>query len=451
MATQFSVEDGRTWKGRFFSIWGGQAFSLLGSELVSFALVWYLTTETGSATVLATATLVVMLPQILMGPIFGSLVDRWNRRKVMIVADSIVAALTVVLALIFAFANVEIWHIYLVMALRSLAGGFHRTAMQASTSLMVPVEHLTRIQGFNQMLNGGLGIIAAPLGALLLDVLPMQGILAIDVVTALIAVLPLLFVDVPQPERQVKAAGEKDSMWLDIKAGVQYVRGWPGLLIVMVMAMVINLVLTPASSLMPLLVNQHFNGSAIQFGWFSASFSIGIIAGSLLLGVWGGFKNKAVTSMVGLIGIGSGMFLLGALPGDKFPLALAAGILSGMTMPLANGGIGAIMQGSIAPEMQGRVMSLMSTGAMAMSPIGLALAGPMADNIGIQFPFLLGGSICVLLGLVGFAIPAVMSVEEDGKRHRDTNSITNGGSNGDQDALEAAAPEAVAAETLAAD
>jgi DHA3 family macrolide efflux protein-like MFS transporter len=415
MATQFSVNDGRTWKARFFSIWTGQAFSLLGSELVSFALVWYLTVETESATVLAISSLVVMLPRIILGPIFGSLVDRWNRRLVMLFSDAFIALATIGLAVLFASEIVEIWHIYTLMFVRSVAGSLHGMAMGASTSLMVPVEHFTRIQGFNQFLNGGLGIIAAPLGAVLLDVLPMQGILAIDVVTAVIAIVPLLFFDVPQPDRVEKQAGEKDSIWEDMKDGFAYLRKRNGLMAIIGMAMVINLVLTPASSLMALLVRGHFNGEAIQFGLFNSSFSFGIIGGSLLLGVWGGFKNKAVTSMVGVLGIGIGFIALGLLPPTAFYIALGFGVVTGLTLPLANGGIGAIMQSSITPEMQGRVMGLLNAGASAMSPIGLLLAGPMADTFGIQFPYMLSGIVTLVMGVAGFLIPAVMNIEEEGK------------------------------------
>ena len=162
MATQFSVKDGKRWKAPFFTIWGGQALSLLGSQLVQFALIWYLTVETGSATVLATASLVGLVPHVVLGPFVGTLVDRWNRRRLILIADSVITIATIVLAVLFALDIVAIWHIYLVMFIRSLAGGFHGHAMGASTSLMVPVEHLTRIQGINQMLNGGLNVVAAP-------------------------------------------------------------------------------------------------------------------------------------------------------------------------------------------------------------------------------------------------------------------------------------------------
>jgi len=136
VATQFSIKDGKRWKTRFFTIWGGQALSILGSQLVQFALIWHLTVKTGSATVLATASLVGMLPHVILGPLVDTLVDRWNRRLIMLFADSIIALATIVLALLFALDAAAPWHIYVVMFIRSMASGLHGNAMSASTSLM---------------------------------------------------------------------------------------------------------------------------------------------------------------------------------------------------------------------------------------------------------------------------------------------------------------------------
>lgn len=162
MGTNVSESRLKNWQLPFFTIWSGQAVSLLGSQLVQFALIWWLTKTTGSATVLATASLVGLLPQVLLGPVIGALVDRWNRRLTMIVADSVIALATVALAILFLTEGVQIWHVYLLMFIRAAAGGFHWSSMQASTSLMVLKEHLSRIQGLNQMIQGGLNIASAP-------------------------------------------------------------------------------------------------------------------------------------------------------------------------------------------------------------------------------------------------------------------------------------------------
>ena len=142
---EIQMQSGK-WKIPFFAVWTGQAFSLLGSQLVQFALIWWLTKTTGSATVLATASLVGLLPQVIVGPLAGAFVDRWNRRITMIVADFLVALATLGLIFLFYTGMVQVWHVYLIMLLRATAGGFQWPAMQASTSLMVPKENLSRIQ-----------------------------------------------------------------------------------------------------------------------------------------------------------------------------------------------------------------------------------------------------------------------------------------------------------------
>ena len=166
------------------------------------------------------------------------------------------------------------------MAFRALMGAFHWPAMHASTSLMVPESQLTRVSGLNQTLHGAMSIISPPLGALLLAALPLDRVLAVDILTAALAVLPLLVYVVPQPDRRVEAeATGRPSMWADLRAGVRYVYGWPGLLGVLVVAMIINFVSVPAFSLMPILVTQHFGGGAIQLGWLESSWGIGVVAG----------------------------------------------------------------------------------------------------------------------------------------------------------------------------
>ena len=402
------------WKARFFTIWSGQAFSLLGSALVQFALIWWLTKTTGSATVLATASLVGMLPQVFLMPIAGALVDRWNRRVVMLISDSLIALATLVLAVLFWQDLVQIWHIYALMFVRSALGGFHWAAMQASTSLMVPKEHLARIQGMNQVLNGGLNIVGAPLGALLLEWLPMQGILGIDVVTALLAVAPLLFIAIPQPEAAPAQSGATGItlLWQDFKAGLRYTFTWPGLMMILVMATLINLILTPAFSLLPILVTKHFDGGAVHLAWFESLFGIGVIVGGVLLSVWGGFKRRILTTLAGLMGIGVGSLVVGLTPATAFPLAVAALFWLGFVNPITNGPLFAAVQAVVEPEMQGRVFTLINAFASAMSPLGLLVAGPVADRFGVPIWFVVGGIVTLSMGIIGYFIPAVMNFEQ---------------------------------------
>ena len=410
MASQFSIKDGKQWKKQFFTIWLGQALSILGSQLVQFALIWYLTITTGSATVLATATLVGMLPGVILGPLIGTLVDRFNRRWVMLIADGVVAAATIGLAIFFFLSIVAEWQIYLVIFIRALAGCFHGNAMNASTSLMVPMEYLTRIQGMNQMLNGGLNVISAPLGALLLNHLPLQGILLIDVITAMFAMIPLMFITVPQPEQKQQKQSRR--ILQDFQAGFRTIRQWRGLMIVSMMTVGINFTIIPAFSLLPLMVKNDFGGNAIHLSWVESAMGIGMIAGGALLSVGGGFKRRILTSMLGLIGMGIGTLILALAPSSAIAAAVGGALLFGLMNPLTMGPFFAVIQSSVAPDMQARVFSILSSVGGGIAPIGLMIAGPIAERYGIQSWFFMSGIFCIAMGLGGVFTPAVMDMEQ---------------------------------------
>jgi DHA3 family macrolide efflux protein-like MFS transporter len=409
---QPSWHETRNWVALFSTIWLGQAFSLFGSQLVQFALVWWLTKSTGSATVLATATLAALLPQIFVGPFAGALVDRWNRRVVMIVADTGVALVTAWAVYLFAAGATQLWHIYVIMLLRSVGGAFHWPAMQASTSLMVPKEHLSRVAGFNQMLSGAIGIFAPPTGALLIEVLPMERVLAIDFFTAMIAILPLLVIAIPQPPSS-EDENRKVSVLRDLAEGMRYTRRWPGMLILFFLAIMINFLFNPAFALMPLLVTDHFHGQAIHLGWLEAAWGIGIVVGGLTLGLWGGFKRTMLTPGMGLTGQGIGLVIMGLAPSNGFFIALGGLLFVGFMFPITNGPLQAVLQKNVDPDMQGRVFTLMGSVTSAITPLSLLVAGPIADLLGVRFWFAAAGVACVVIGIGGYFIPALMNLEAD--------------------------------------
>jgi DHA3 family macrolide efflux protein-like MFS transporter len=402
------------WKLPFFTLWTGQAISLFGSALVQFALVWWLTQTTKSATVLAIATLIALLPNILLAPVAGVLVDRWNRRLVMMVADSLVMLATLGLAYLFWIGVAQVWHVYAAMLIRAAAGTFQAPAVTASTSLMVPKEQLARVSGFNQMLNGGMNIIAPPIGALLLGLLPLQGVLAVDVVTAFFGIAPLFFIRIPQPPRPAagaQAAGQP-SFAGELRAGLDYVRAWPGLLLLLLMATLINFLLTPAASLLPILVTKYFSGTAWHLATMESAFGIGVITGGLLLGVWGGFKRRVVTSLIGLVGLGLGFVMIGLTPATLFWLAAVSAFVAAVMQAFTNGPLMAVLQATVAPEMQGRVFSLVGAVATMASPLSLLVAGPVADAIGVQVWYIVGGLACILMSVSAAFIPAILYLED---------------------------------------
>jgi len=398
----------------FLIIWIGQAFSLLGSQLVQFALVWWLTRTTGSATMLALATLAALLPQILIGPFAGALVDRWSRRRVMIVADIAIALATLGLAVLFWLNVAQVWNIYVLLLIRATGAAFHWPAMQASTPLMVPQKHLSRVAGLNQTLSGLAGILIPPLGALAIEVLPMQGVLAIDVVTALPAIVPLLFIAIPQPARTItpEAAGRKPSLWADMREGLRFMLSWKALMMLSVVGVMINMLGRAAASLAPILIMQHFKGGALQLGWWQSAAGAGMVIGGLILGIWGGFRRRVVTQMLALILDGLVIIGIGLSPNEAFRLALVLIFFVGILEAIVMGVGGAMFQTIIPPEVQGRVFSLLMSVSQGLAPLGLLVAGPIADALGVSFWYVLTGIMIAVMGASGLLVPAIVHIED---------------------------------------
>lgn len=390
----------------FLTIWSGQIASLFGSRLVSFALVWWLTETANSATVLAIASTVSVLPGIVVSPIAGALIDRWDRRRVMLVADSLVALVTLGLAALFALDVVRPWHLYILMLLRATGGAFHWPAMQAATSQLVPHKHLSRVAGLNQALQGAANIVIPPAGALILRMLPMQAILAIDVTTAALAVLPLLFVRIPKPETR----SETPSLGRDLKEGFAYVIEHRGLRLIIVCSVFVNILMAPASSFIPLLVTRHFGGGALELGWMQSGLGFGIVMGGLILTTWGGFRNRSVTALTALFLRGLGMLALGLVSPSAFSLAIAAAFFYNVMSPLIDGSIMAMLQAVVPNHLMGRVMTLVHSGFAMSVPLGMAIGGPLADRAGVSTCFIGAGILTALTAVVAASSSDMMAL-----------------------------------------
>ena len=240
----------------------------------------------------------------------------------------------------------------------------------------------------------------------------MQGILSIDVIK-LFAILPMAFIHVPQPKRG-EVVAEKTSIWKDFKSGLSYLIGWPGLMIVGLMTVGINFTIIPAFSLLPLMIKDYFGGSAIHLGWVKSAMGAGMILGGALLGIWGGFSRKMLTSLVGLMGMGTGTLILALAPASAISLAVGGALLVGFMTPMTMGPFFALIQSTVEPDMQARIFSLLNSVGTGVVPLGLLIAGQVADRVEIQGWFLLGGILCILIAVTGFFIPAVMNMEKKG-------------------------------------
>jgi len=394
---------------RFWAIFSTQSISLLGSQIVQFSLVWWLTKISGSASVLAIASIMALLPQVFISPIAGAYVDKWNRRLIMIAADGLIAFMVIILALLYAFGLVQIWHIYALMFLRAVGGAFHFPAMQASTTLMVRKENLARVAGLTQALNGLVSILAPAIGALLYELWPLQIVLMIDVSTASIAIMILLFTKIPQPRR---VSESPKSLLSDIRDGVNYLLHWRGGLYLILGAVLINLFFVPAVSLTAILVQRLFAGEVLHYATLESMLGIGMVVGGVSLGVWGGFKSKVKTAMLALVLAGLSALIVGILPSSAFLLAVACFFVIGAMLPMLNGSLFALLQAMIPPDLQGRVFTIVLATSAAMAPIGLAVAGPISDLLGVQIWFIFGGLVMTGFGVLSFFVPSMRDMEK---------------------------------------
>jgi len=353
--------------------------------------------------------MIAILPQIILGPLIGPYIDRWDRKKIIIISDSFVALVTAGLVALFFTEAIQIWHIYIAMIARSVGGTFHFPSIAASIPLIVPEKHLARVAGLNQMLGGIINIIGPPAGALLMETLPIYGVLAVDIVTAIIAVGLISLIGIPKPLRTTLV--EKASVISDMMQGFHFIWSWKGLAILLSLASLSNFFLVPAFNLTPLFVAEHLENDVLKLGWLNSAFGIGIIAGGLILGVWGGFKKRIYTVIMAISIEGVSAVIFGFTTAGSFFLGLSCAFLLGTGIAMANGPLTAIFQSVIPHDIQGRVFTIMGAISAAATPLGLAIAGPLADVIGIRSLYYIAGIGTFISGIAFVFIPAVMNLE----------------------------------------
>lgn len=387
----------KNWKRPFIIIYTGQAFSIIGSAVVQFAVIWWLTLNTRSAVVLAVSTLVAFLPNIFLGPFAGVLVDRFNRRTVMIAADGLVALSSAVLALFFALsAAPPIWVIYVVLFIRGVGNTFHSPAMQAAIPMLVPPELLTKAGGWGNLIASGSSMIGPILGAALMGLASMPVIMLVDIAGAVIAIFCLMFVripDVPRTDEKLRFLG-------DLKQGLRAIRENKPLAGIFVPMLLVNILFMPLGSLYPLLILTHFNGTAWHNSIAEFVFAAGLLLSSLLLGVWGGSKKRFGMVSIAVAVMGLTAALCGVLPSDGFVFFLVLVFVMGAAGTFANVPLMAYTQETVAADVLGKVLSFLLMATSLAMPIGLLLAGPVSEVIGAQRWY--GYSGLVLVAVAGW-------------------------------------------------
>ncbi len=398
------------WKKVFAIIWAGQFLSILSSTIVNFAIILWLSIQTGSAEILAYAATAGLLPQTLIGPFSGVFVDRWNRKAVMIAADSFIALCTLLLALLFWLNIAELWHIFILLALRSVGSAFHMPAMQASIPLIAPESQLARIAGIDQMIFS-IGSIAGPaLGALFISIWKMEYVLLIDVVGALLACTSLLFVFIPNPQKDSKKV---KNILQEMKEGFVAITEKRGLKWIFFFSIIVLFFIMPVSVLFPLITLQLFDGNAFQVSIIEIVWGVGMLLGGAIMGakIYKINKVTLVNSMYILLGLS--FLFSGILPKSGFVIFAILTTIGGIAGAVYNSAFTAIVQTKIDASMLGRVFSLFFTLSLIPSLIGLIGIGFFADNLGLKHSLIFCGSCIVLIGIIAFQIKSVMQVGKE--------------------------------------
>jgi DHA3 family macrolide efflux protein-like MFS transporter len=399
----------KNWLRRFATIWTGQQLSLIGSSLGGFALVWWLTIETGSAQVLANAMIALLVPRIILWPFVGALVDRWSRKRIIVIADTWTALVSLGLALLFWFDAMQLWHVYAVIFARAIGGAFHQPAFNAVTPLLVPEKHLSRVAGLGSAMQGTLSVAGPLLGALMISILPLHGIMLIDVGTAGFAIVPMLLATIPTPKRA--STGPQQSIWSSIREGLVFARSVRGFTTVIVAFALLNFIANPAYRFLPLLVTEFFKGGAVNYASLSSAWGFGVIAAGLVMGAWGGFRCRMWTVVFGTALQGAGTLLIGLSPAWAFFLAVIGMGIAGYGNSTTNAPFAAMMQAGVPNELQGRVYTFSGVLILLAQPLGFAFAGPLAGAVGLRTWLVAVGIVqaAVVLGLM--LLPSVRGLE----------------------------------------
>ena len=382
---------------------------MFGSSVVVFALVWYVNINTDTAVILSTAIIMNMLPIIFLGPFIGPLVDRWNRKKIMIYSDLITMLLTVLLVFLFYTDMIQIWHIYVVVLLRGISGTFQAPALTASIPMIVPEKNLVRANGLNNTLYGAINLIGPPAGAFLMEALPMHWVLSVEIITALLAVGILIPLEIPKPLKETLS--QKVNIIKDMRQGFRYIVSWRSLLFLTMTGAVVNFIAVPGEMLLPVFVKSEL-GNQLKLGWLQGAFGLGIVAGGLIIGTWGGFKKRIMTIFVGFIIYCIAIFMFGFTTNELYIMGVFMWLIAGIANGFFNAPMGAILQSNVPRDMQGRVFSVLGSINTALIPISLAIFGPVVDAIGMPMLYHIIGIGVLIIVLIGFYFGKVMNIEE---------------------------------------
>ncbi|TFH09334.1 MAG: MFS transporter [Candidatus Atribacteria bacterium] len=420
----------------FSLVWLGQFVSIIGSSMTRFGLTIWAWQVTGKATALALVGFFSLVPMLVLSPIAGAVVDRWNRKRIMILGDLAAGLSTIFLLTLFLLGKMEIWHIYLVAVVIGAGEAFQRPAYMAAISTMIPKKHYGRAQGMIGMVGSATGIISPVAAGALLGFIGINGIMLIDIATFLFAISMLLIVRVPQPVESEEGKTARGSMWRESAFGFKFLLKRKPLLYLLMSYAVLNLVLTFAFSIQSPMILARTDSNELLLGAVQMFFGLGGVAGGAVLSIWGGPKKRIRGVFLSVIGaMLLGPTLLGL--GNSLLVWAIGAFFAVFFAQLASASSNVVWQTKVPHDVQGRVFAYRGMIASIASPVGMILAGTLADYVfepmmqvgswgadvfgklvgtgtgaGMGLMMVLAGCVGVVLGLTGLIVPSIRNLEK---------------------------------------
>ena len=419
----------------FTFVWLGQMVSILATNMSAFALTIFIFQKTGSATSLGLLQVFFITPFLIITPFAGVMVDRHNRKMMMMVSDLVAGLATISILLLQFFGILQVWHLYVAAIFQGLGNAFQWPAYSAAISTMIPKEQYGRANGMMSLMEMGPGVLAPLLAGALLPVIGLTGILSLDVTTFLLAVLVLSLIHVPQPPRSTEGAQAQGNILKEAAFGFRYIFARPSLLGLQLVFFFGNLCAGIAFTVLAPMVLLRTHNDSVSLGFVQSAGAIGGVIGGVAMSAWGGFKRRVHGVLAGWIVSSFFLSLVGLT--TWLPLWIAASALSTLFAPLINGSNQAIWQSKVAPDVQGRVFSARTLIAWMTNPISPIIAGTLADYVlepamrtssglssalgwlvppgpgsGMSLLIFFGGLGGILAGLTGYFVQPIRNAED---------------------------------------
>jgi len=405
------------WKRNIILFLSSQTLSLFGSMLVQYAIMWYITLTTESGVMMTISIVCGFLPAFFLSPFAGVWADRYNRKMLIIFADSMIAISTLILAILFFLGYDSLVLLFVMSAIRAIGAGIQTPAVGAILPQIVPEEQLTKVNGTNGSIQAFVMLLSPMLAGALLSVASIEVIFLIDVVTAAIAVFTLLvFLKIPL---HAKASQAQTTSYLsDLKLGYTYIKNHEFLKKFFVFFAFFFVLVAPAAFLTPLQVARTFGNAVWRLTAIEIAFALGMIAGGIIIASWGGFKNKMHTMTLATLMMAVCTVAFGVVP-VFWAYLIFMGIV-GISMPIFNTPSMVLLQEKVEGDYLGRVFGVLGMISSSMMPLGMLIFGPLADVVKIEW-LLIGTGI--LLFIQGFFLMGSKVLMEAGKPKENFPSI----------------------------